>query len=85
MAKLLTWLAIVRPDVAVVTGIGPAHLEGLGDCYGVAREKFSLLTALPEDGRALICLGVVADLLMTWASAATRFWRLHIRLLAAAN
>ncbi|GIW51309.1 MAG: UDP-N-acetylmuramoyl-tripeptide--D-alanyl-D-alanine ligase [Gemmatimonadales bacterium] len=34
---------IVRPDIAVVTNVGAAHLEGFGDLAGVLREKVSLL------------------------------------------
>ncbi len=30
---------MVQPDVAVLTNIGPVHLEGLGSIEGVAREK----------------------------------------------
>ncbi|MFW5844810.1 MAG: UDP-N-acetylmuramoyl-tripeptide--D-alanyl-D-alanine ligase [Planctomycetota bacterium] len=35
--------AIVQPDVGVLTGIGPAHLEGFGGLMGVARGKTELL------------------------------------------
>ena len=34
---------IADPEVAVITGIGAAHLEGLKDLDGVAREKGSIL------------------------------------------
>ncbi|MBN2490347.1 MAG: UDP-N-acetylmuramoyl-tripeptide--D-alanyl-D-alanine ligase [Planctomycetes bacterium] len=34
---------IAEPDVAVITGIGAAHLEGLRDLDGVAREKAAIL------------------------------------------
>jgi UDP-N-acetylmuramoyl-tripeptide--D-alanyl-D-alanine ligase len=34
---------LAEPDVAVITGIGAAHLEGLGDLDGVAREKGAIL------------------------------------------
>ena len=39
--------AAVAPEVAVVTSIGPEHLEGFGDLAGVAREEATLLAALP--------------------------------------
>ncbi len=39
--------AAVAPEVAVVTSIGPEHLEGFGDLAGVAREEAALLAALP--------------------------------------
>ena len=39
---------VVNPgEVAVVTSIGPEHLEGFGDLAGVAREEATLLAALP--------------------------------------
>lgn len=38
--------ALVRPHVAVITNIQPAHLEGLDSLDGVAREKGALLEAL---------------------------------------
>lgn len=38
-------MALVRPDVGVVTSIGAAHLEALGDLNGVAREKGRMLNA----------------------------------------
>ena len=50
--------AYVRPDVGVITAIGPAHLELVGDVEGVARAKGELLTALPPgaaDGTSAAC------------------------------
>jgi UDP-N-acetylmuramoyl-tripeptide--D-alanyl-D-alanine ligase len=46
--------AIARPDIAVITSIGRAHLEGLGSREGIAREKAGLLLELAPGG-----LGVV--------------------------
>ncbi len=48
--------ALVRPEVALVTSIGPEHLEGFGDIAGVAREECSVFAALPDDGVALLGL-----------------------------
>jgi UDP-N-acetylmuramoyl-tripeptide--D-alanyl-D-alanine ligase len=45
---------IARPDVGLVTNIGPAHLQGFGDEEGVARAKGELYSALPADGWAII-------------------------------
>ncbi len=45
---------LVRPQVGIVTGIGPVHLEGLGSEEGVAREKAALLEALPPGGSAIL-------------------------------
>lgn len=33
---------LIRPDIALFTGVGPAHLEKLGSVEGVAREKSRL-------------------------------------------
>jgi UDP-N-acetylmuramoyl-tripeptide--D-alanyl-D-alanine ligase len=45
---------IARPDVGVITNIGPAHLQGFINAEGVARAKGELYAALPEDGSAVI-------------------------------
>jgi UDP-N-acetylmuramoyl-tripeptide--D-alanyl-D-alanine ligase len=44
---------LIQPDVAVITNIGAAHLEGLGDLRGVAREKAALLKYLRPGGWAV--------------------------------
>lgn len=41
---------MVRPEIAVFTLIGDAHLEFLGDRAGVLRAKSEIITAMPEDG-----------------------------------
>ncbi|MCP9485326.1 MAG: UDP-N-acetylmuramoyl-tripeptide--D-alanyl-D-alanine ligase [Gaiellaceae bacterium MAG52_C11] len=46
--------AIARPDVAVITAIGPVHLELVGSIDGVARSKAELVAALPADGIAVV-------------------------------
>ena len=45
---------IVRPDVALVNNIAPAHLERLGSLLGVADTKAAIYDALPADGIAVI-------------------------------
>lgn len=45
---------ITCPDVAVVSSIGPCHLEFLGDTDGVAREKSMIFSALHKGGTAVI-------------------------------
>jgi len=45
---------IARPDVAVVTSVGPAHLERFGSVDRVAVEKASLIGCLVEDGLAVV-------------------------------
>ncbi len=45
---------LVEPEIAVITGVAPVHLEGLGSLEGVAAEKLSLLNELRPDGCAVI-------------------------------
>ncbi len=42
--------ALVRPDVAVITNIGVAHIEYMGSRGAIALEKGALAEALPVDG-----------------------------------
>lgn len=45
---------LTRPDVAVITNAGPAHLEGFGSIEGVARAKGEIYAGLQETGTAVI-------------------------------
>jgi UDP-N-acetylmuramoyl-tripeptide--D-alanyl-D-alanine ligase len=45
---------IVEPDIALITCVGPGHLEGLGDVDGVSVEKVSITTGLKDHG-VVIC------------------------------
>ena len=45
---------IARPDIGIVTGVGPVHLELLGTVENVAAAKAELLEALPADGVAVV-------------------------------
>ena len=45
--------AQVRPHVALVTAIAPAHLEAFGRIEGIAEEKGSIFTGLEPDGTAV--------------------------------
>jgi len=47
IALLARW---ARPLFGIVTTVGAAHLEGVGSLEEIAREKGSLLSALPSDG-----------------------------------
>ncbi len=46
--------AIVEPEVAVVTNVGPVHVELLGSVEAVAAAKAEILVALPPDGVAVV-------------------------------
>ena len=45
---------IALPDIAVVTNVHPAHLEGFGDLQTIAKEKLSIAEGLPLDGILII-------------------------------
>lgn len=51
IGQLSRWL---KPDMGIITHVGPAHLEGLETVEKVAREKADLLAELAEDGIALL-------------------------------
>jgi UDP-N-acetylmuramoyl-tripeptide--D-alanyl-D-alanine ligase len=46
--------AICRPNVGVITNIGPVHLEQVGSLEGVARAKAELIGGLEEGGVAVV-------------------------------
>ncbi len=46
--------AICEPDVAVITNIGPVHLEQVGSLAGVARAKAELLEGLYDGATAVV-------------------------------
>jgi len=50
---------IAQPDVAVVTNVYPAHLEGFGDLQAIAKEKLSIAKGLPKDGVLIINADIV--------------------------
>ncbi len=46
---------LVQPDIAILTSIGPVHLEGLGSIEGVRREKAAIFEPLAlNDGWAIL-------------------------------
>jgi UDP-N-acetylmuramoyl-tripeptide--D-alanyl-D-alanine ligase len=51
--EIATLVSMVVPYVGVVSNIGPAHLEFLGDLGGVAREKGCILAGTASDGVAV--------------------------------
>ncbi len=46
--------AICRPDIGVITNIGPAHLAGLGDLKAVATAKSELLENIKSEGSTVL-------------------------------
>jgi len=45
---------MVEPDVALITNVAPAHLEGFGDIAGVARAKGEIFRGLSARGVAVL-------------------------------
>jgi UDP-N-acetylmuramoyl-tripeptide--D-alanyl-D-alanine ligase len=45
---------IAEPDIAVVTNVHPAHLEGFGDLQTIIHEKLSISEGLKSDGVLII-------------------------------
>jgi UDP-N-acetylmuramoyl-tripeptide--D-alanyl-D-alanine ligase len=51
----IAWLAsFTRPDVALITNVGPVHLELVETVANVARAKAELIEALPPGGIAVV-------------------------------
>jgi len=46
---------MARPDIGVITSVGPAHVEGLGGLAGVVREKASLAGQVRDGGLVAVC------------------------------
>lgn len=52
--EILALTAQVRPHVALVTAIGPAHIENLGSEENIARAKAEIFTGLEPGGIAIV-------------------------------
>jgi len=61
---------ILRPQAAVISSIGNAHIEFLGSIENIAEEKADLLRVLPRDGFAVMSLETACFNILTRASAA---------------
>lgn len=49
--------SVIDPDVAVITNVGPAHLEMFGSVEGVIDAKWELVSALGPNGMAILPAG----------------------------
>ncbi len=45
---------VARPEIGIVTNVGPAHVELVGSLEGVVAAKSELVDALPEGGTAIV-------------------------------
>jgi UDP-N-acetylmuramoyl-tripeptide--D-alanyl-D-alanine ligase len=52
--QIATLCEIARPDIGVVTNVGPVHLELVDSLDGVRRAKGELIAALPAGGTAIV-------------------------------
>jgi len=52
--EIASLCAMARPDLAIITRVAQAHLEGLGTVRDIAEEKGALLDALPVAGFACV-------------------------------
>ncbi len=56
-----------RPEIGVITAVGPAHLEFFSSVRQIARAKAELLETLPSDGFAVLPVGEYLDYLRAFA------------------
>lgn len=68
---------IAQPTIALITNIGPAHLEGLGSLEGVAAEKTVLFENLREGGTAII--NVDDPFLNPWKDRLQKKWTFSVQ------
>ena len=52
--EILYLSKIASPEIALVTNVQPAHLEGFADLNAIANEKISIADALTTDGTLII-------------------------------
>jgi UDP-N-acetylmuramoyl-tripeptide--D-alanyl-D-alanine ligase len=67
---------IAEPEVAVITNVGPVHVELLGSVEAIAAAKAEVLTSLPLDGTAIVPAD--AGLLEPHLAAAPRLLRFGV-------
>ncbi len=52
--EILELTQLVRPDVAIVTAVGPGHIEFFNSVEDIAKEKVSIAAALVDNGIAVV-------------------------------
>lgn len=52
--EIMTLGTIARPDIAVITNVGPSHLEFFGDLKGVYEAKRELIDTLGKNGLVIL-------------------------------
>ena len=54
LGQIAAMADVARPTIAVVTNVGPAHVELVGSLDGIVRAKTELIDALPPGGVAIV-------------------------------
>jgi UDP-N-acetylmuramoyl-tripeptide--D-alanyl-D-alanine ligase len=54
LGQIAELCAVARPDIGIITSIGPVHLELLGTVEHVAEAKAEVVASLPADGVAVV-------------------------------
>jgi len=60
---------IARPQIGIITNVGPSHLERMGSLDAIAQTKSELVQALPADGHAILNID---DPRVRWAAGQTQ-------------
>jgi UDP-N-acetylmuramoyl-tripeptide--D-alanyl-D-alanine ligase len=58
LGQIAALASTAQPEIGVITGIGPVHLELVGTVAAVAQAKAELIEALPAGGVAIVPAGV---------------------------
>jgi UDP-N-acetylmuramoyl-tripeptide--D-alanyl-D-alanine ligase len=58
LGQIASLCEIARPEVGLITNVGPAHVELVGSVEAVARAKGELIEALPPGGVAIVPEGL---------------------------
>src|SRR5437763_6705128 len=61
LGQIAALCEIARPEIGVITNIGPVHLELVESLDGVRRAKGELIAALPAGGTAIVPSDFVVD------------------------
>jgi UDP-N-acetylmuramoyl-tripeptide--D-alanyl-D-alanine ligase len=54
LGEIAYTVAMVKPDVALINNIAPAHIEGFGSINGVAKAKGEIYQGLSSQGTAIV-------------------------------
>ncbi|MEX2102941.1 MAG: UDP-N-acetylmuramoyl-tripeptide--D-alanyl-D-alanine ligase [Gaiellaceae bacterium] len=57
LGQIAELCAVAKPDVGIITTVGPVHLELLGTVERIAQAKAELIEALPSGGTAVVPAG----------------------------